>query len=150
MAKWTKRNNPHTWSTGMAKKTSHAGMVRYVAPRASAPIIIRSSPRSAPKKKHHHRKGKGGGGALTQGRMVELALGGAAYGFIEKSFGAQLPTLPIIGRAGTLTLIAYYMAKGKGGLMRDVAICGAVLSGYQIGSTGKIQGDVMGGIAAQI
>jgi hypothetical protein len=149
MAKWTKRNNPHTWSKGMAKRrTSHAGMVRYSAPRTSAPIVIRTSTRAAPKKKHH-RKGKGGG-ALTQGRMVELALGGAAYGFIEKSFGAQLPTLPIIGRAGTLTLIAYYMAKGKGGLMRDVAICGAVLSGYQIGSTGKINGDVMGGIAAQI
>jgi hypothetical protein len=147
MAKWTKRNNPHTWSKGMAK-TRSAGMVRYVAPRASAPIIIRSSPRAAPKKKKHHRKGHGGG-ALTQTRMIELAVGGAAYGFIEKQFGAQLPTLPIVGRAGTLTLLAYYMAKGKGGIMRDVAICGAVLSGYQIGSTGKISGDVMG-IAAQI
>jgi hypothetical protein len=149
MAKWTKRNNPHTWSKGMAK-TRSAGMVRYVAPRASAPIIIRSSPRAAPKKKHHGRKHHGGGGALTQSRMIELAIGGAAYGFIEKQFGAQLPTLPIVGRAGTLTLIAYYMSKGKGGLMRDVAICGAVLSGYQIGTTGKISGDVMGGIAAQI
>lgn len=132
-------------------KTKSAGMVRYVAPRASAPIIIRSSPRSAPKKKHHRRHGGHGGGALNTNRMVQLALGGAVYGFIEKQFGSQLPTLPIVGRAGTITLAAYYMAKGKGGIMRDVAICGAVLSGYQIGSTGKIQGDVMGGgIAAQI
>jgi hypothetical protein len=149
MAKWTKRNNPHTWSKGMAK-TRSAGMVRYVAPRASAPIIIRSSPRAAPKKKHHRKHHGGGGGALNQTRLIELALGGAAYGFIEKQFGPQLPTLPIVGRAGTITLGAYYMSKGKGGLMRDIAICGAVLSGYQIGSTGKISGEMMGGIAAQI
>ena len=150
MAKWTRANNPHTWSgkKKMAKRTS-TSVVRYVAPRPSNPIIRVSAPR-APKKKRHHRSKGGHGGALTQTRMIELAVGGAAYGFIEKQFGAQLPTLPFIGRAGTLTLIAYYLAKGKGGIMRDVAICGAVLSGYQIGSTGKINGEVMGGIAAQI
>src|SRR5215510_14673028 len=99
MAKWTKRNNPHTWGRkkgAMAK--ARTSIIRYSAPRVAQPIIRVSAPR-APKKKHH--RSHGGGDSLSQKRLVSLALGGAAFGFIEKSFGAQLPTLPIIGRAGT-------------------------------------------------
>ena len=128
-------------------------IVRYTAPRTSAPIIIRSSPRTVHKKKHHRRHG-GGADSLSTQRLISLALGGAAFGFIEKSFGPQLPTLPIIGRAGTITLIAYYFSKGHagGGLLKDVARAGAVLSGYQIGTTGKISGDdvLAGDVAAQV
>jgi hypothetical protein len=150
MAKWTKANNPHTWSNMAKRRTSTASMVRYVsAPRAAAPIIIRA-PRAAPAKHHrkHHRKG--GVGGLTQGRMVEFAIGGAAFGFISKNFGAQLPTLPIIGRSGTIALGAYYLGKSKGGIMRDIAIAAAVIAGFEIGTTGKISGDDMSGIAPQV
>src|SRR5882672_446428 len=126
MAKWSKRNNPHTWGRkkgGAVAKTRSAQIIRYSAPRVAQPIIRVSAPRAAPKKKHH-RKGHGGG-AMTTAKLFSVALGGALFGFIEKSFGAQLPTLPIVGRAGTITGIAYYMSKGKGGgIMRDVAIAG--------------------------
>ncbi len=133
-------------------------IVRYTAPRTSAPIIIRQ--RAAPSHKKKHRRHHGGGDSLSTQRLTSLALGGAAFGFIEKSFGAQLPTLPIIGRAGTITLIAYYFSKGRaGGILKDVARAGAVLAGYQIGTTGKIAGDdvlagevvsQVSGIAAQV
>jgi len=153
MAKWTKRNNPHTW--GRKRKAPMARtktqIVRYTAPRTAAPIIIRQ--RAAPTKHKKHRRHHGGGEALSTQRLTSLALGGAAFGFIEKSFGAQLPTLPIIGRAGTITLIAYYFSKGRsGGILKDVARAGAVLAGYQIGTTGKIAGeDVLAGdIANQV
>jgi hypothetical protein len=164
MAKWTKRNNPHTW--GRKKRSSpmartRTQIVRYAPPRTVAPIIRVSAPRASHKKKHRRHHG-GGDGALSQQRLISLALGGAAFGFIEKSFGAQLPTLPIIGRAGTITLVAYYFSKGRaGGILKDVARAGAVLAGYQIGTTGKISGEdhllagevtpqVSGGIAAQV
>jgi hypothetical protein len=153
MAKWTKANNPHTWSNMAKRRSSSAGMVRYIsAPRASAPIIKVSAPRAAPvKHRKHHRKG--GVGGLTQGRMVEFAIGGAAFGFVTKQFGAQIPTLPIIGRSGTIALGAYYLGKSKGGIMRDIAIAAAVIAGFEIGTTGKISGDVepqISGIAAQV
>ena len=153
MAKWTKRNNPHTW--GRKKRSmarTRTSIVRYTAPRTAAPIVIRTSPRTSHKKKHHRRH-HGGGETLSTQRLTSLALGGAAFGFIEKSFGAQLPTLPIIGRAGTITLIAYYFSKGRGGgILKDVARAGAVLAGYQIGTTGKISGDytLAGEVAPQI
>lgn len=142
MAKWTKRSNPHTQTR----------IIRVPQSRPVAPIIRVTAPRAAPKK-HHRRHIGGGGGGINQKRLIEVALGGAAFGFIEKSFGAQLPTLPIIGRAGTITLAAYYFGKGKGGIMRDIALAGAVIAGYQLGSTGKvsgIDGDVDGDIARQI
>src|SRR6185369_8673877 len=109
MAKWTKRNNPHVWSKKTMAKPKQAQIIRYSAPRVAQPIIRVSAPRAAPKKKHHRRKG-GDGGGLNQQRLISLALGGAVFGFIEKSFGAQLPTLPVIGRAGTITLAACYRA----------------------------------------
>jgi len=156
MAKWTKRDNPHTRSKTMAGKTKAAQIIRYSPPRTAAPIIIRSAPRAAPKKKHHRKKSHSGG-AVTQQSLISLALGGAVFGFIEKSFGAQLPTLPIVGRAGSITIAAFFMAKGKAsGIMADVARAGAVLSGYQVGSTGKISGvdgeivPQISGIAAQV
>lgn len=147
MAKWTKKNNPHT-----AARTQIIRM-----PAATAPIIRVSAPRAAPKHKKGHRR-KGGTGSLTQGRMFEFALGGAALGFIEKSFGASLPTVPVIGRKGTIAIGAYYFGKGKGGIMRDVAIAAAVLAGYELGSTGKIAGEgvdgevvrQISGVAAQV
>jgi len=149
MAKWTKRNNPHTWGKKMAR--TRTSVVRYTAPRTARPIVIRTSGGTSRKRRHrtHHR----GDGVLSQQRLISLALGGAAFGFIEKSFGANLPTLPIIGRAGTITLVAYYFSKGRaGGILKDVARAGAVLAGYQIGTTGKIAGeDVLAGdIAPQV
>jgi|SRR6185369_2041214 len=149
MAKWTKRNNPHVWSKKTMAKPKQAQIIRYSAPRVAQPIIRVSAPRAAPKKKHHRRKG-GDGGGLNQQRLISLALGGAVFGFIEKSFGAQLPTLPVIGRAGTITLAAFYFGKGKGGIIADVARAGAVLSGYQIGTTGKIAGEEVGSVVPQI
>jgi hypothetical protein len=83
---------------------------------------------------------------------MSIALGGAAYGFIEKSFGASIPTIPILGRAGTIAIGMHFLNKGRGsGLIRDIGIAAAVIAGYQLGSTGKIAGDdVSGDIASQV
>lgn len=82
--------------------------------------------------------------------MMNAALAGAVIGFVEKSFGAQLPAIPFIGRKGAISLGAYFMNKGKGsGLLRDVAFAGAVLAGYELGATGKISG-IDGDLASQV
>jgi hypothetical protein len=89
--------------------------------------------------------------------MIGAAIGGAIFGFVEKSF-PTLPTLPILGRAGTIALGAYVLGRNThmgGGILRDVALAAAAVAGHELGGTGKISGDYppeMGlhGIASQI
>lgn len=123
--------------------------------RPPAPIIRVSAPRAVAKKKHHRRRSGGGSHELSQKTMLGSAIGGAALGFIEKSF-PNLPTVPLIGRKGTIAIAAYMLHKRGtgGGILRDVAIAAAVLAGYELGKDGKISGDVAdqisGNIAAQV
>ena len=78
-------------------------------------------------------------------------MGGAALGFLEKTF-PNLPTVPFIGRKGTIAIGAYFLHKRGtgGGILRDVAIAAAVLAGYELGKDGKISGEVMGDLAPQV
>lgn len=89
--------------------------------------------------------------------MIGAGIGGAVFGFIEKEWGPKIPTIPILGRAGTVAVICHFMRKQGGAmggtLVRDVGMAAAVIAGYQMGSTGKITGDVDGdvdGDASQI
>ncbi len=141
----------------MAKRKTSTQIVRvpYAAPRASAPIVrIQSSaPRASHKKKTHHRRRGSSQGTMNQASMQSHAVGGFVYGIVEKNFGAQLPTLPLVGRAGSIALACYFFGKGKGGLIADVGKAAAVIAGYQFGTTGKISGMLapqVSGIAAQV
>lgn len=118
--------------------------------QTSAPAR-RSAPRAVAKRKGKSRgRGRGGGGLSLQ-MLGGTALGGAALGFIEKQW-PNAPTIPMIGRAGTIALAAYYFGGRKSpGLMRDIALSGAAVAGYELGKTGKIAGeDVLGDIAPQV
>jgi len=137
------------------RRAPSASIVRTV--RAPAQVIRVSAPRSSPVR-HRRRKSSGGGGggsALSVQRLMAMGLGGMALGFIEKAI-PQLPTIPILGRKGTIAVGAYYLSKGGHGpsILRDVAIVAAGLAGYELGTTGKISGDVPdqvhGGVAAQV
>lgn len=136
----------------MAKKKTTTAIVRQVPVfRQAAPIINVRAP-AAPKAKKHHRR-KAGGQALTQETMTKHAVGGFAYGMIEKYAGPSIPTLPLVGRAGAIAIGAYMFAKGRGGIVADVARAAAVIAGYQLGSSGKIAGNLapqVHGIAAQV
>jgi hypothetical protein len=90
---------------------------------------------------------------MNQASMQSHAVGGFVYGIVEKNFGAQLPTLPLVGRAGSIALACYFFGKGKGGLVADVGKAAAVIAGYQFGTTGKISGEIpsqVRGVAAQV
>lgn len=87
--------------------------------------------------------------------MIGAGIGGAVFGYIESHF-PNLPTLPVLGRAGTVAIACHFLRKqgglGHGVLVRDVGMAAAVIAGYQLGKTGKIAGDdgVDGDLAQQI
>lgn len=135
-----------------------SSVVRVSQPRAAAPIINVRAP-TAPKKRRSsgRRRSSGGGGSAGHGGLIQNAIGGFGFGFIEKTF-PNLPTLPIVGRAGTIALIAHYM-RGKFPYASQIAQAAASIAGYQLGATGKINGEDDGydpiahqvrGIAAQV
>lgn len=86
--------------------------------------------------------------------MIGVGLGGFGVGFLEKTFGDKIPTLPVVGKKGAIAIAAYYFADSKRGWVEDVGIAAAALAGYEFGTTGKITGSVMGeddgGLAAQM
>ena len=130
----------------MAKKRrTTTSMVSYSpAYRPPAPVIRIAAPRAiqtrAPKRRTRSRSG--GGGKSLQNRMIGSAIGGFAVGFIEKSsFAAALPTIPIIGRKGTIAIAAYFFGGQRPGLLQDIAMAAAVLAGNELARDGKITGE---------
>lgn len=83
--------------------------------------------------------------------MIAAGLGGAALGLIDRAF-PEMPSIPIIGRKGTIAIACYFFSKGgRHSLLRDVALAAAAISGYELGTTGKVSGDEdVRGIAAQV
>jgi hypothetical protein len=107
------------------------------------PIVIRQTKVVKAKKHHRGRRHHGGlGGFLSQGQ-IKAAIGGAALGFIHKQF-PNLPTVPMLGRNGTIAIISYMM-RGKVPFAEDVAVAALAISGYQFVSTGTIEGDYVAG-----
>ncbi len=139
----------------MAKRrTTSTAIVRTVPVRAPAPIIRVQAPRAPSthhKRKGHRRKSGAGSTALNQGQLQSHAVGGFLYGIVEKNFGAQIPTLPVVGRAGAIALGCYFFGKGKGGMVADLGKAAAVIAGYQFGTTGKVSGaPAVAGVAPQV
>lgn len=145
----------------MAAKTSTA-LVRLPPQHGSkTPSFKLTIPRQVAaakphKKPKHHKHHRHGGIGFSEKTLLGVGAGGAAYGWIEKNYGDKIPTVPILGKAGTVALVAGELAKrrilGGGELMRDIAIAAAAIAGYQIGQAGKISGPVpqVMGIAAQV
>lgn len=71
---------------------------------------------------------------------IKVALGGAAFGLLEK-LGPSIPTIPVVGRAGTVAIAAYFFGGKKPGLARDICLAATVLASYQLLKDGKISGD---------
>lgn len=83
--------------------------------------------------------------------MIAMAIGGFAYGFIEKTF-PQIPTVPLLGKSGTIAAAAYFFG-GSNKYVRDIGQAAAVIAGYSLGATGTISGEEYGddehGLAAE-
>lgn len=106
--------------------------------------------RSAAKKRRYSKAVSVGGQAGSyKNRLIGTGVGGLAYGFIEKQF-PNLPTIPLIGKSGTVALAAYFFG-GSHPIIKDIGIAAAAIAGYSLGKDGIISGDYDGvhGIAAQ-
>jgi hypothetical protein len=135
-----------------AKTTRAGGTTIVTMPAPSAPVRRRrsSSParrRSGGGGRRRRSSGRSSGSGSLRNRMIGMAVGGFAVGFIEKTF-PNLPAIPLIGKKGAIALGAYLFA-GKHPIVADVGLAAASISGYQLGSVGTISGDV-DGVAAQI
>lgn len=128
----------------MAKtKTHHStALALHRAPRAAAPIIVRvREPGTSRRKgKGHH---KGGKRLSTEKTLMGLVMGGLALGFIDKpgSLPVAIPTVPILGKAGTIAVIAHFVGKGRAGIATDIRNAAAVVASYEFGSKGSVSGD---------
>jgi hypothetical protein len=119
----------------------------------AAPIINVRAPaaRTTKRTKRRSSKGRGSSEGLTQQAMINSAIGGAAFGFIEKAF-PNMPTVPILGKAGTVALACFLFGK-KIPFARDIGRSAATLAGYQLARDGHVLGEVVPqvhGIAAQV
>lgn len=139
----------------MARKrtTSRKGGVTVVreSARAAAPIVVTTSAaparrRSGGRRSVSKRRRSGGRkrrfhapAATLSNTMVGLAAGGAVLGFVEKHFGDKIPHLPLIGRKGAIAL-AVYLLKPKNAWIQDAGKAAAAISGYELGTTGKVTG----------
>jgi len=83
----------------------------------------------------HHKKG-----VSAEKALIGVAIGGLVLGFIDKS-ATTIPTIPILGKAGTIALAAHFLGKGKPGMVTDIRNAAAAVAGYEMGKDGKISGD---------
>jgi hypothetical protein len=136
----------------MAKRGSRGGVKVQKAPGTSV-VVVPSAPAPVRRRsrggrsiaKRSRRKGRVGKYFASkynlQNSMMTLAAGGAIIGFVEKHFGANIPELPLVGRKGAIAL-AVLLLKPKNAWLQDAGKAAAAISGYELGSTGKVTGDV--------
>ena len=127
----------------MAKR-SFARIVRASSP---APVIRIAAPKAAPAMTRRARVGRSirrAAGSRAGGMTpISAAVTSAVVGYAESSgLLDKLPSVPVIGRKGTLAIAAYYFSKHGGGkIARDVSIIAACLAGYELGKDGSVSGD---------
>lgn len=132
----------------MAKKrrrTATRTTTKVVRVGSPAPIIRVSSPRAPARRRRVGRRRSGGGGGIggiVSNESLQMAIGGAMYGFAVKSgMIAKLPAIPVLGRTGTAAILLDYWARHGGGqLAHRAARAAAAIAGYQLGAEGSIQG----------
>ena len=97
------------------------------------------------KAKKHHRRGGGRGlaGGIFSRHNITTVGAGFAVGMLEKmTFVQNLPSLPIVGKTGTIAIAAYLMSNGgRNGMAADIATSAAAIAGYMLGNQGSIVGD---------
>lgn len=115
--------------------------------RASSPAPIVRVQTSLPARRRTHRRSRRRsghiGGSLVTNEAVQMAIGGALYGYAVKlKLVDQLPALPLLGKTGTAAIILDYFGRHGGGEMcRRAARAAAAIAGYTLGTTGAIEGD---------
>ena len=137
--------SPH--NCGMAKKRAPAATARkvkgtgVVVVSTPAPIARRASGSISRRRKRRsggRRKGRVGGGT-TKNVLIGSAIGGYIFGFVQKQWGAQIPSLPVVGKSGTIALACHFLAP-RHPIIRDVGIAAAAIAGFTFARDGAVAG----------
>lgn len=129
------------------KKTATATRAVVVRERAPAaqPITIRmpAAP-AAPRKSGHKKRSNGGGGSSTSmDAELKTAAGGYVLAVIEKSpMAGSIPAAPVIGRKGTIALLAWWWGKTNP-TVRQMSRGMLAVAAYELGG-GTIQQSTQG------
>lgn len=167
---WTASNkrsdvldHPFRQPPRMAKRrkttTKRRSAAKTITVRQPAPVVVRTTSvarRSGGSRRRSSSRRSGGGGDNLGKTMLACGLGGAAVGFLEKTF-PQLPTLTFLGKKGTIAAAAYLLRKQLP-YAREIAISAAAIAGYEFGKEGRVSGTydddywdpTVQGIASQI
>jgi hypothetical protein len=128
----------------MAKRSKSRALARWTHPKArsSKPIVIRTTVVKKAKHKHHRRGGSGLVGGLANRTRIGIVAGAFAVGILEKqSFFAGLPSLPLIGKTGTIGVAAYLLSGGgRNKLADEVCTAAFVIAAHELASTGTVVG----------
>ena len=132
----------------MAKHKQPAALARYWAgrshARAPAPIVVRTTKvvKAKPKHRRHHRHGGGVSSIFSKDRMMTVGAGFAVGALEKMTFVQNLPSLPFLGKTGTLGVAALLFSDGgRNKTADDIATAALTIAGYMMGSTGSIVGD---------
>jgi hypothetical protein len=131
-------------SMAKRRRTAARTTTKIIRVGSPSPIVRIAAPRAPKRRRHHYRKHAGRiGGGIISNESVQLAIGGALYGYAVKSgIIAKLPELPLLGRTGTAAIILDYFGRHGGGqLCTRAAHAAASIAGYTLGMEGKISGD---------
>lgn len=126
------------------KRSSSRRSAPYVV-RAPAPIVVRTTsaaPVKHRKRRHHSGGGGGFGGGLASKENIALGMGALALGFIDKNQDKwNIPTIPVIGRKGTIAVLGHFGAKHLHmPILSKISKAAIVLALYELGHEGKISG----------
>jgi len=127
----------------MARSKHRRHSTAIVPYRHRKPIIIRQTKIVKAKRRHHHRGGGMSLGGLFSSQRMGVIAGALAYGFLEKqAFFQSLPSLPLIGKTGTIAVAAYLLSNGgRNKLANDISIAAFAIAANQLGSQGSITGE---------
>lgn len=123
--------------------TSRSIVLRPVQTSGPRPIVVRTTKTIKAKPK---RRGGRVGGKSERHRLYTL-MGAAALGWMDKSDSmANIPTLPFLGKAGTVGVACYFGGKWMKSPMLDDAATGILsIAVYELAKQGHIDGDEVEG-----
>ena len=127
------------------KRARTASRRSAVVVRSPAPIIVRQPAAPVHHRRRRHSSGGssiGSAGGILSKENVGLAMGALALGFIDKNQANwKIPTVPMIGRKGSIAVISYFVGKHFHlPLAHKVCKAAIVLSAYELGNKGSISG----------
>src|SRR5215510_10695670 len=97
----------------MAKRRRQTAVVvrpQFGGFRPAAPVVIRQTRTVVKKKKSHRRRSGHESSSLTSKENMGLATGALVLGFIDRQ-GVKVPSIPILGRAGTIAAAGMLVGK---------------------------------------